>query len=474
MKRILILCVLGLGLTSGGLFAKSHSSKHEKSDKKCDCKNPTWVTTFSASPNIAAQAQEVYPPVNLADQTVRMIVHVSIGGKQVRVRLSNEVGSDTLTIAKTRVARVDSGANIIPGTDREVTFSGHPEVTIKVGEVVLSDPISIKVPAESDLAISMYTDPTNIGDATMHSASLQTSYIGKSNGDFTQDVTGANYDPIIVPPLFGLWELGSFLYYVTAVEVLPKEQCSCSPANTVVILGDSIADGTSTEVSANHRLGNFLAQRLLNNKLPHAVATEALGGNRVTDPSDLGPGLLSRLNRDALSVTGRRHIIVMVGENDINNGISPQELINGYLQIITRLKVDPNVKVYGCTITPFIYSGFPQNRDIVNNWIRTSGAFDAVFDFDLLLRDPQNPNALAPQYVTTDPIQLHPNDLGHQTMANSIDLNLFRECCKKRRYYTTIHEIPSTAATAVGKAAVKKLSKKEAQRIYKEFTRIEP
>ena len=368
-----------------------------------------WVGTWNASP------QAAWHPVEFNGQTIRQIVHVSIGGTRVRVRLSNAYGTDSLQIGAARVGLRSTGASIVAGSNRVLTFNGSESTTIPAGALVISDPVNLRVPASGDLAVSIYVPGKELA-ATEHSVGLQTTYVSPA-GDFS------NADAL---PTATTTE--SF-FFLTGVEV------ASTTSRAIVTLGDSITDGLHSTTDANRRWPNRLAERLRSQKSGSkiAVLNAGISGNRVLQDT-VGTNASARLDRDVLVQPGARYLIVLLGINDIGFPGSPtaDEIIAGHRQIIARAHA-LGLKVYGGTLTPFqaflpgLYytSDGEEKRQAVNQWIRTSKAYDAVIDFDKALRDPSNPAALRADYDSGD--NLHPNDAGYQAMANAIDLSLFKD-----------------------------------------------
>jgi lysophospholipase L1-like esterase len=363
-----------------------------------------WVATWGASP--------VDAPLDLGftDQTVRLIVHTSIGGEEVRVRLSNTFGADSLVIGAAHIALQDSDAAIVPGSDRALSFGGQRSTTIPPGALVVSDPVELDVPALSNLAVSIYV-PGPTTQATWHRVARQTNYVS-TPGDFT-DATLLPVDQTV-----NAW------FYLTDVEVKASEQ-----THAIVTLGDSITDGFGSSLNANHRWPNFLADRLLAHHIERAVVDEGISGNRILHDVT-GQNTLARLDRDALTQTGVRYLTVLLGLNDIGlqPAVTADEIIAGHQQIITRAH-SRGLEVFGCTLTPFEGAVYftPEGeakRQAVNDFIRTSGVYDGVIDFDAATRDPDHPIRILPAYDSGD--HLHPNDDGYQGMANAIELTLFR------------------------------------------------
>ena len=368
-----------------------------------------WVGTWTASPQAASR------PVALNGQTIRQIVHVSIGGTQVRVRISNAYGADSLLVGAARVGRHSNGASIVSGSDRVLTFNGAESTTIPAGALAISDPVHLRVPDRGDLAVSLYI-PGNQLAATEHSLGLQATFISPG-GDFS----GAETLPTATTT--------QSFYFLTGVEVDRSTQ-----SVAIVTLGDSITDGLHSTADSNKRWPDRLAERLHRQKggSKVAVLNAGISGNRILHDKE-GTSASARLDRDVLAQSGVRYLIVLEGINDIGFPGSPAagEIIAGHVQIVARAHA-MGLKVYGGTLTPFhaflpglSYSSDGEaKRQAVNHWIRTSKAYDAVIDFDKVLRDPRNPATLRPAYDSGD--NLHPNDAGYQAMADAIDLSLFK------------------------------------------------
>jgi lysophospholipase L1-like esterase len=400
-----------LAFPPGGAMAQNWLSEH-------------WVGTWDAGPGgppLPANTQ------TFTDQTVRLIVHTSIGGNRVRIRLSNELGSTPLRIGAARVALRAGGADILADTDRPLTFGGNASITIPSGAPVLSDPVDLNVPALSDLAISLYL-PGTVGAMTIHGTAGQTNYVSLS-GNFTRAPSLPTQRTILSWP------------FLTEVDV---EAGQAAGGAAIVTLGDSITDGTRSTPDTNNRWPDWLARRLqtvrdpvqgINNRL--GVVNRGISGNRLlSNPaagSLAGRNILERFDRDLLATSGVRYMTLMIGINDIGNSpnatpIPAEELIAGYRQVIARAHAK-GIAVFGATLTPFEGAGYysPEKevvRRAVNNWIRSSDEFDAVIDFDRVTRDPAHPARFLPAYDSGD--HLHPNDLGYQAMGNAVPLELFR------------------------------------------------
>jgi lysophospholipase L1-like esterase len=360
------------------------------------------------------------PFMHFTNQTLRQVVHTSIGGNRARVVLSNRFGTAPLTIAAARVALRDKEAEIVPQSDRSLTFSGRPTITIPAGAMVYSDPVELNVPPMGDLAIDIYFpgDTNTSSPLTMHNGAFQTNYVSQ---------TGNHAGEAVLPVVATTpsW------FLLSRMEVMASEE-----VGAVVTFGDSITDGTRSTPDTNNRWPDLLAKRLMAQpgNVKMAVLNAGIGGNRVLSEGVFTAGLnaLARFERDALDQTGVTHVIVMEGINDIGNARqnptpTAEDIIAGYKQLI-ELAHTRGLKIYGATLTPFEAAAYftkegEAKRQAINEWIRKSKAYDAVIDFDVATRDPANPTRYLPLYDSGD--HLHPNDTGYQAMADAIDLALF-------------------------------------------------
>lgn len=381
----------------------------------CSAQAAQWVGTWATSP-MAVEGGWSLRPFN--GVTLREIAHISAGGAKIRVRFTNEFGSDPLAISDAHVGLSAGVAKIQPGSDRALTFNGSSNVRIPAGAAIYSDPVDLAVAPLSDVAVSFYLPDQVMRSETYHSFGAQDNFIA------TGDVAGA--PDLTNPQIVTSW------YFFDGIDVAAEPD-----SRAIVTLGDSITDGALSTHNANHRWPDNLAGRLQQEKgLEHvSVLNEGIGGNRVLN-DQTGPSALARLDRDVLAQSGAKYVAVLESINDIgrlghlsspNDDITAQDLELG-LKRIADAAHEHGMKAFGATITPYQGAGYycergEQTREAVNNWIRTSGVFDGVFDFDKATQDPQNPLRFNPQYDSGD--HLHPNDAGYRAMAASIDLGLF-------------------------------------------------
>jgi len=380
-----------------------------------------WVTSWSASPQVPVPGTPA--AAGFDNQTVRNIVFTSAGGALVRLMLTNVFGTTPLQVGDVTVAVAGSGAAVAPGTIHRVTVGGSASFQIPAGAQVLSDPVAMRVAPLQDLAVSVYL-PGQTGAATIHSDAQQVNWVSEA-GDHAADAGAGAFTT----------QTQSW-FYVSDVIVGPSRV-----SGTVVAFGDSITDGFQSTVGANTRWPNDLARRL--NALHGrtlSVADEGISGNRVlNDALCCGVNAEARFERDALDQPGVRDIIVLEGINDFGfsavppnpvidpvTDVSASQVIAGYQQLIAQAHAR-GLKIFGGTLLPFKGAGYytaagEAKREAVNAWIRTSGAFDGVIDFDKLMGDPADPLTLNPAWDSGD--HLHPNDAGYQAMANAISLDM--------------------------------------------------
>ena len=391
--------------------------------------NNRWAATWSAAP------QQPGPTTidalfgndhsrSFENQTLRQIVHTSVGGRRVRVRFSNAFGILPLRIGAAQVATRRLGASIYPASARQLKFGGQNSIVVPPGAVVVSDAAEFNIAAGADMAVSVYL-PEATEPATFHEETMLTSYVtGTGNFVGAADLPTATTTRSI--------------FYLSVVEVLPSDT-----VGTLVALGDSLTQGFGSTVDANQTWPERLSQRLNTYGRPRlAVINQGIGCGRLLHDF-CGPGGAARFDRDVLTVTAATHVIVHLGLNDIDiptilpifghpefaaEAVSAAELIAGLQQLAQRARAQ-DLKIFGATITPFGSSTVPgvatpeneAKRQAVNRWIRTGGAFDGVVDFDAAVRDPANPTRLLPTY---DFDGIHLTDAGYEAMANAVNLSM--------------------------------------------------
>ena len=374
-----------------------------------------WVGTWATAPFAANNLDGGF---GTADTTLREIVHVSLGGSRVRIVVSNEFGLDPLTIGAAHIALSAGGDEIALGSANALTFSGKGSITIPPGANAVSDPADLKLPALSNLAVSLFLPAQPIRKRSFHGYAAQTSYMAAGN------VVGAK--ALDDAKKFTTWE------FLKGVDVLAD-----AADGAVVTFGDSITDGAQSTFDTNSRWPDVLARRLHADKKTAglAVLNEGIGGNRVLH-DDTGPSALARFDRDVLAQAGVKYLIIMEGINDIGNGTSPvrprdpvtaQEIIAGLQQLTERAHIH-GIKVIGATLTPFVGAGYQSPagevmRTAVNDWIRSSKSLDGVVDFDMVTRDASNPSVFSKAADSGD--HLHPGDAGYKMMGDAIDLKMF-------------------------------------------------
>ncbi|MGH8180775.1 MAG: SGNH/GDSL hydrolase family protein [Steroidobacteraceae bacterium] len=392
---------------------------------------PGWLGSWSSSQQIP-EPSNALPPEALQDATLRQIVHLTVGGKELRVRLSNAFGTAPLTILAAHVARPLSRENgsIDAATDRALTFGGSPSVTIAAGADYSSDPIRFDAPAFSDLAITLFVEVPPQRQ-TGHPGSRETSFLVHGNHVADASLTGAS--------TVEHW------YFISGVDV-----GEYGDGAAIVALGDSITDGHAVPTNSNARWTDVFARRLAASPATRglSVLNVGTGGNRLL-LDGLGPNALARFDRDVLAQTGVRYLIVLEGINDLDSAtrLAPisaaqhtelvHQIIGAYEQIILRAHAHA-IFVIGGTITPDSGSDYyhpsaasEADRLAVNAWIRQPGHFDAVVDFDRALRDPRHPDRLRPTDDSGD--HLHPAPAGYRLMAQVIPLGLFTQRARPHR-----------------------------------------
>ncbi|MFC9913489.1 SGNH/GDSL hydrolase family protein [Streptomyces sp. NPDC127197] len=344
----------------------------------------------------------------IPDRSYRLVVRTSVGGDDLRIRLSNAFGDRPVTFDSVYAGVRRTGAELVPGSNRRLTFDGARSVTVPAGATAYSDPLPGRLPAATDLVISLHS-PDAAGPATGHWMAMQTSYAAQ--GDRTAEEGATNWTDTV-----GSW------FYLDAVTVRTS-----ASTGAVVALGDSITDGWQSSTDLNRRWPDYLARRLraATGTTVKGVANEGISGNKVL-ADGAGQSALNRLDRDVLSHPGVRTVFLFEGVNDIkaHTGVTAEDLIAGYREIVDRAHAAGKC-VVGATVGPF--KGWSEwdpaaeaVRQEVNAFIRNSGEFDAVTDFDRILRNPYDPERILPFFDNGD--HLHPNDKGMQALADAVDI----------------------------------------------------
>ncbi|MFE3519487.1 SGNH/GDSL hydrolase family protein [Streptomyces sp. NPDC059166] len=395
-------------------------------------RNARWVNTWTSMPQLTEPGNMPPAPFTaeasvLTDATLRQTVHVSTGGQHIRLRFSNAFGGAALPLTKVSVALpLDgrAGASAVEaGTTRSVTFQGRTSVSIPVGAQAVSDPLDFTLAAGSDLTATVYLAEGQASTSiTSHPGSRTTSYLRAGDHVADADLPGATPT--------------DHWYFLSGVEVWSR-----STTSAAVVLGDSLTDGRGSTTNMNDRWPDLLQKRLRSGAATSktAVVNQAAGGNRLLDDG-LGPNGLARIDRDVLAQSGVDWLVVFEGINDIGTaGATPAaqkrvaaDVIAAYEQIIIRAHTQ-GIRVYGATLTPMGgNTGYDdpdgyreQARQTVNAWIRTSGRFDSVIDFDRAVRDPRAPRQLRADLDTGD--HLHLNPAGYRTMAEAVPTRLFQQ-----------------------------------------------
>jgi lysophospholipase L1-like esterase len=406
---------LGLVVALGGLAAARPANARGR--------QPVWIATWGASQQIP-ESQNALPADDLRDATVREIFHLSAAGNILRVHLSNAFGTMPLHFTSVHIARplaADRPA-IDPVSDRELTFAGASGVTVPAGAEYISDPIDYAVAALSNLAVTFHLDAAPARE-TGHPGSRATSYYMHGDETGAPDMVGA--------------QTVEHWYQISEIDVL-----AAPGAGTVVAVGDSITDGHASTTNGNDRWTDVLAGRLQGSAKTRniGVVNAGIGGNHVLTDG-LGPNVLARFDRDVLAPAGVRWVIVFEGVNDLGGltirGEAPQgehtalvqRILGAYEQIVVRAHAH-GIKVVGATITPFAGSGYyhpgaqtEADRQAINAWIRAPGHFDAVVDFDAVVRDPAQPDRFLPKFDCGD--HLHPSPAGYKAIGDAVPLKLF-------------------------------------------------
>jgi lysophospholipase L1-like esterase len=377
--------------------------------------NPHWVGTWTATPAPGEGAA-------FSNHTLRMMPRVSIGGRILRVRISNAYGTRPLAVGAAYAGLRSAGPAVVAGSNRRLTFGGKSSATIAAGALIVSDPVELEIAPLADLAISVHLPadlPASFGITGRYAR--QMNYISPP-GDF------AGEDVMPVGRLTDDW------YFVCGVDVIAPGE-----TGAVVAVGDSLTDANISTHDGHHSWPSQLARRLIarTSGRPIAVMNQGLGGNRILHDIR-GDSGLRRFDRDVLAQPGATHVIVMLGTNDLRNRpgkaeeeVTAPQMIAGLKQFAVRGRAH-GIKVIAATLTPFENETFlpgawnPRReavRHAVNEWLRKAEGFDAIVDFDRALRDPGHQTRMLPIYDCGD--HLHPSDLGYCAMGDAIDLSLF-------------------------------------------------
>jgi len=380
-------------------------------------KRPMWVASWGAAADSAGP--------EMPSQTLRQTMRVSLGGDAVRVRISNEYGNKPLHIKSAKIAIHKIGASIIAESSKTLTREGQRDFTIAIGESILTDAVDLRVEPLQQLAVSLYF-PEPTGASTIHTTGYQTAY------------TCLGEDQSHLPTLRVDSDDDSY-YFITEIDVRTKLK-----AAAIVVVGDSTTDGVGISVDTNMRWPDQLANRLQSDKsLSHiAVVNSGISGNRILNDGlkpFLGPSTMKRFGRDALSKPGVRWIIFLQGINDITASgifdipqqkVTAEQVISSMRDLIGRSHAN-GLRIIGATILPRggatgVRAHTPADEAMrlkINDWIRSTTEFDALIDFDKVLRDPARPDRQLPEYNSGD--FTHPNANGYRAMAHAIDLRIF-------------------------------------------------
>lgn len=392
-------------------------ASHAWAQKPAQTTNKThWVGTWATAPMIPMNDSGLLP---FGDVTLREIVHTSIAGKQARVRFTNRYGIVPLQISNAHIALSTGNGEIQAATDHPLTFNGQTAIRIPAGAEMYSDSVEIDLPALSDVAVSFYLPRQDLPNYTYHSDARQTNYMVEGNETAVAALQNAHKQTS--------W------YFLDGVDIAASEE-----AGAIVAFGDSITDGAYSTIDANHRWPDYLAEKLHNAKNPAqlGVLDEGIDGNRILNDG-WAQNALARFDRDVIAQSGVKYLIIIEGINDIGrlshprapaDDVSVVDLETGLRQLVDRAHTF-HIRVIGATLTPYKGAGYYSEkgeavRAALNQWIRTSGIFDGVVDFDQVTRDPSNPQQYLPKYDHGD--HLHPSDAGYEAMGNALERELLK------------------------------------------------
>ncbi|HEY2794458.1 MAG TPA: GDSL-type esterase/lipase family protein [Micromonosporaceae bacterium] len=381
-----------------------------------------WIGTWAAAQHAAGTSGLSKTGFN--NQTIRMTVHTSIGGRAVRIRLSNEFGTTPLTVGEVTVGLADRHDHARVPTVHRVTFSGHPTVVVGTGAVMLSDAVNMAIPALGDVTVSLWL-PQATGPTTFHTVSRTTSYTGR--GDDAENVSGAAFSPIsLANPIPG--KTDSPWFYLSGIDVLND-----SANGAVVVFGDSISDGFTSGLGVNGRWPDLFAKRLhalpADRRAPAVLNASLSGdalGHQTTVVPQLGPDALSRFGGDVLGQTGARTVIMQLGINDILIWNDNAQAIIAEMRQVAIKAHEAGLRIFVCTLSPWKGSttwtpAGEKTRQLVNQFVRSTTDFDGYVDVDRTLRDPDDQVRLRPGYDSGD--HLHPTPLGYQAMADAMPID---------------------------------------------------
>lgn len=375
-----------------------------------------WIGTWASGQQLVESSNIPPSPPGLANNTLRQVVHATLGGSRIRVQFSNKYSSGAVTINSAHIAASAGGSpinsSINTATDTALSFRGSSSVTISAGQEIYSDALDFNVAPLSNLTVSIYFGAASSTSVTGHPGSRTTYYLKTGN-----TVSDAN---------MASGAITEHWYILSRIDLWLDDSYGCA-----VTLGDSITDGRGSDPNFNNRWPDDLAVRLQADPdtVKVGVINQGIGGNAVVS-GGLGPTALVRYDHDVIGQPGVRWVIILEGVNDIDGGQSASSLISAYQQFIDKAHAQ-KILAYGVPILPFRGNtgGYDTTahrtvRNTVNDWIRTSGQFDAVIDLDAVVRDPNDPNKLLAAYDSGD--HLHLNAAGYQAMADAIDLDLFK------------------------------------------------
>jgi lysophospholipase L1-like esterase len=434
-RTVLLLAAL---VVLGSIYPLSGSSVH------ADRNHQSWIGTWATAPQAALPDRFQ----TFRNQTLRLIVHTSAGGANVRIKISNTFGDQPLVIGGAHIARRTSGADIDPASDRTLKFGGQASANVAARSMVISDPVDLDLPALSDLAVSIFLpSPTVV--KTSHSLALQTNYVSPETGDSTAT------EKFPVAKTISSWP------FLTGVDVTASRKGA-----TIVALGSSLTDGDGSTKDANRRWPDVLAEQLQKAGYKElGILNEGIIGNRLLSDVDsprqaggpfgtvyerlapaLGQAGVARFERDVLAQAGVKYVIIGLGVNDIlfpgsfipeTENVTAHDVIAGYQKLIATGH-KRKIRVIGSTIPPFEHAIFrspyfdhfytPEKEKVrqeINAWIRNGKEFDGVIDFDEAVKDPSHPAQLLPSFDSGD--HLHVNDSGNVAQASAIPIGLFQD-----------------------------------------------